>query len=129
MAAGLGGKKMVSLLLSAGADGQFDRQAFIRAAAAGHPGIVRRLLSDGASPEPKALIRAAGEGHAEVVRILLEAGADPESNKARPHGTRFRQGRRTYSSSGNPDGAGYEFRRILAKKQQHSECKETCYTK
>ncbi len=85
MAAGLGGKKMVSLLLSAGADGQFDRQAFIRAAAAGHPGIVRRLLSDGASPEPKALIRAAGEGHAEVVRILLEAGADPNKRTKQGH--------------------------------------------
>ena len=78
-AAQSGRSDILGLLISAGTEVEFDREALIRASAAGQLEIVRQLILAGARADTKALVRAAEEGHVEVVRALLEAGADPYS--------------------------------------------------
>jgi ankyrin repeat protein len=64
----------------------------MRAAEAGNPSDVRRLLKEGVDVNEKldgigltALMLAAGRGHLEVVKVLLEAGADPNAAGGATH--------------------------------------------
>ncbi len=84
-AADMGRPDIIELLISAGAEAQFDREALIRASASGHTVIVQKLLRAGANPDMKALMRASEEGHIEIVRVLLDAGADPVKKTKQGH--------------------------------------------
>jgi ankyrin repeat protein len=45
----------------------------------GHAGLVKLLLTRGASPAAGTLQQAVTKGHADVVKLLVEAGADPRA--------------------------------------------------
>jgi uncharacterized protein len=89
----------VGALLRAGADpAAADRDgttALYLASVQGHPGIVRRLLEAGATPDVESagpgsdgtpLCAAACWGHTETVRTLLAYGADPRLREDRGTG-------------------------------------------
>ena len=97
LAAHLGDKEMVQLLLDSGADvndaygdGDF---ALMRAAWEGHEEIVELLLNNGAAVSKAnndgdtALMRAAGKGHENIVELLLNRDTEGHENIAQQEDT------------------------------------------